>query len=55
MSDNNIDGHNQEMDFEREDLAPRPILLFLLSLVIINTLLTTTTWTLSNETKSIVQ
>ena len=34
MSDNNIDGHNQEMDFEREDLAPRPILLFLLSLAV---------------------
>ncbi len=33
MSDNNhIDGRSQEMDFEREDLAPRPILLFLLSL-----------------------
>jgi hypothetical protein len=33
MSDNNhIDGRSQENDFEREDLAPRPILLFLLSL-----------------------
>src|SRR5258708_4409190 len=35
MSDNNhIDGHSQEMDFEREDLAPRTILLFLLFLAV---------------------
>jgi hypothetical protein len=27
--DTHIDGHNQEMDFEREDLAPKPILIFL--------------------------
>ena len=32
--DTQIDGHNQEMDFEREDLVPKPILLFLLALVV---------------------
>ena len=30
--DNPIGGHNPEMDFEREDLAPRPILVFLIAL-----------------------
>jgi hypothetical protein len=30
--DNPIGGHNPEMDFEREDLAPRPILIFLIAL-----------------------
>jgi hypothetical protein len=30
--DTHIDEHGPEMDFEREDLAPRPILLFLLAL-----------------------
>jgi hypothetical protein len=32
--DTHIDGHNQEVEFEREDLAPKPILLFLLSLIV---------------------
>jgi hypothetical protein len=27
--DTHIDGRNEEMDFEREDLAPKPILIFL--------------------------
>ncbi len=35
MSDDaHIDGHNQEMDFEREDLAPKPILIFLVALAV---------------------
>ncbi len=34
MSDDiHIDGGNQEVEFEREDLAPKPILLFLLALL----------------------
>jgi len=33
--DVHIDGHNQEVEFEREDLAPKPILLFLGALVLI--------------------
>src|SRR5437016_2302362 len=32
--DTHIDGHNQEVEFEREDLAPKPILLFLLGLIV---------------------
>ena len=32
--DTHIDGHNQEVEFEREDLAPKPILLFLLALIV---------------------
>ena len=32
--DTHIDGHNQEMDFEREDLSPKPILIFLGSLAL---------------------
>src|SRR5882724_10320686 len=32
--DNHIDGHNQEMDFEREDLTPKPILIFLGALAV---------------------
>ena len=32
--DTPTDEHYQEMDFEREDLAPKPILLFLLALVV---------------------
>jgi hypothetical protein len=32
--DTHIGGHNQEMDFEREDLAPKPILLFLAVLAV---------------------
>jgi hypothetical protein len=32
--DVHIDGHNEEMDFEREDLGAKPILIFLLSLII---------------------
>src|SRR5713101_4759527 len=32
--DTHIDGHNQEMDFEREDLAPKPILIFLGALAV---------------------
>ena len=32
--DTHIDGHNEEMDFEREDLTPKPILLFLLALIV---------------------
>jgi hypothetical protein len=31
--DTHIDGHN-EVEFEREDLAPKPILLFLLALIV---------------------
>lgn len=35
MSDNiHIDGQNEEMDFERQDLGAKPILIFLLSLII---------------------
>jgi hypothetical protein len=35
MSDDiHIDGQNEEMDFEREDLGAKPILIFLLSLTI---------------------
>jgi hypothetical protein len=35
MSDDiDIDGHDQEMDFEREDLTPKPILIFLGSLAV---------------------
>jgi hypothetical protein len=35
MSDDiHIDGANQEVEFEREDLAPKPILLFLLALIV---------------------
>ncbi len=35
MSDDiRIDGQNEEVDFEREDLGPKPILIFLLSLTI---------------------
>lgn len=35
MSDNiHIDGQNEEVDFEREDLGPKPILIFLLALTI---------------------
>ena len=33
--DVHIDGHNPEVEFEREDLAPKPILIFLGSLVLI--------------------
>jgi hypothetical protein len=33
--DVHIDGHNPEVEFEREDLAPKPILVFLGSLVLI--------------------
>jgi hypothetical protein len=33
--DVHIDGHNQEVEFEREDLAAKPILLFLGALVLI--------------------
>ena len=33
--DVHIDGHNLEVEFEREDLAPKPILVFLGSLVLI--------------------
>ncbi len=29
-----IDGHNPEVEFEREDLAPKPILLFLAGLIV---------------------
>jgi hypothetical protein len=32
--DNHIEGHNQEMDFEREDLTPKPILIFLGALAV---------------------
>jgi hypothetical protein len=32
--DTHIDGHDEEMDFEREDLTPKPILLFLLALIV---------------------
>jgi hypothetical protein len=32
--DFHIDGQNEEMDFEREDLGAKPILIFLLSLII---------------------
>jgi hypothetical protein len=32
--DNHIDGQNEEMDFEREDLGAKPILIFLLGLII---------------------
>lgn len=32
--DTHIDGHKQEMDFEREDLAPKPILIFLGALAV---------------------
>jgi hypothetical protein len=32
--DLHIDGHNEEMDFEREDLGAKPILIFLLALII---------------------
>src|SRR6266446_7167897 len=32
--DTHIDGHNREVEFEREDLAPKPILLFLLALIV---------------------
>ncbi len=32
--DTHIDGHNQEMDFEREDLTPKPILIFLGALAV---------------------
>jgi hypothetical protein len=32
--DTHIDGHNREMDFEREDLRPKPILIFLLALAV---------------------
>jgi hypothetical protein len=36
MSDDiHIDGHNQEVEFEREDLAPRPIFIFLITLTAI--------------------
>jgi hypothetical protein len=35
MSDNiHIDGQNEEMDFEREDLGTKPILIFLLGLIV---------------------
>src|SRR5579862_5254070 len=35
MTDNlHLDGHNEKMDYEREDLGARPILIFLLSLII---------------------
>jgi hypothetical protein len=34
IDDTPIDERDQEMDFEREDLAPKPILLFLLALVV---------------------
>ncbi len=35
MSDDiHIDGHNEEVEFEREDLAAKPILIFLLGLTI---------------------
>src|SRR3984893_4816827 len=35
MSDDiHIDGQNEEMDFEREDLGAKPILIFLLSMII---------------------
>ena len=32
--DLHIDGQNEEMDFEREDLGAKPILIFLLGLII---------------------
>jgi hypothetical protein len=32
--DLHIDGHSEEMDFEREDLGAKPILIFLLALII---------------------
>ncbi len=32
--DNHIDGHNPEVEFEREDLAAKPILVFLLALTV---------------------
>jgi hypothetical protein len=32
--DTHIDGRNEEMDFEREDLAPKPILIFLGALAV---------------------
>ncbi len=32
--DLHIDGQNEEMDFEREDLGAKPILIFLLALII---------------------
>ncbi len=36
MSDDTpIDGQDQEVEFEREDLAPKPILIFLLALIVI--------------------
>jgi hypothetical protein len=36
MSDDTpIDGADQEVEFEREDLAPKPILLFLLGLIVV--------------------
>ena len=35
MSDDiHIDGHNEEIEFEREDLGAKPILIFLVALVI---------------------
>jgi hypothetical protein len=35
MSDDTpIDGHDQQVEFEREDLTPKPILLFLLGLIV---------------------
>ena len=33
--DTHIDGHNQEVEFEREDLAPKPIFIFLITLTAI--------------------
>ena len=33
--DTHIDGHNQEVEFEREDLAPTPIFIFLITLTAI--------------------
>ncbi len=33
--DTHIDGHNQEVEFEREDLAPKPIFIFLTTLTAI--------------------
>ena len=32
--DLHIDGHNEEMEFEREDLGAKPILIFLLALIV---------------------
>src|ERR1700680_857040 len=32
--DTHIDGRNQEVDFEREDLAPKPIVIFLIALAV---------------------